>query len=400
MKNTYLSLLVATLACTGLQAQSNSQGNIQQSQSMAMSFQTSEGNLQFSFNNGEFSGTFNGEPISQDQLEEKGGSWIVKDKDGNPVATFQAGGLPGQQSWQTWQSIPGNVWEWSGDSFVPHTLENYQAILPQFYPGFDRFYQGGEEPPVRIGITYDKVNPVLAAHLDIDADATLHVTSVEEGSAAAEAGLLKDDLILAIDGNQEATGKTLAAVLMGKKAGDPLSLGIMRRGREVELQLTCQENTEKSQYRFWRSLAPDSEQEWEEVLKDSSMNYYWPGSDGSFGDLHKQLQDSFMQNFDQDLHEQINKSLEEALKGWHESIPQNSWNSMRLWKGLEDDQQFWVPQDTQNPWFSNKVPGSLNQNKEQNNPPKKGSEDRLAALEERLGRLESMLEKLVEKLDD
>jgi len=64
------------------------------------------------------------------------------------------------------------------------------------------------------------------------------VTSVAEGSAAAAAGLRSGDIILSVDGQSLGDASDMEARVIVVVPGTPLTLGIWREGRALELVLT------------------------------------------------------------------------------------------------------------------------------------------------------------------
>src|SRR5690606_15862427 len=85
----------------------------------------------------------------------------------------------------------------------------------------------GVEPP----------SDALAAHLAVEPDEVLVVTSVAEGGPAARAGVQRHDVIVAIDGERGVDREKLRAALSAKKPGDELALTLLRRGAEREVRV-------------------------------------------------------------------------------------------------------------------------------------------------------------------
>jgi len=69
----------------------------------------------------------------------------------------------------------------------------------------------------------------------------VYVDSVDEGSAAQQAGLRAGDCILSADGQQISSGDQLAAIIAQKSVGDTLALQIMRDGLTQDLTATLAE---------------------------------------------------------------------------------------------------------------------------------------------------------------
>jgi len=85
-----------------------------------------------------------------------------------------------------------------------------------------------------IDISVDPAPEALCAQLGID-DGGLLVASVEDGGAAAKAGLQRFDVIVALDGERKVDAERLQQVLSGKRPGDELQLTVVRRGEEKKV---------------------------------------------------------------------------------------------------------------------------------------------------------------------
>jgi S1-C subfamily serine protease len=63
------------------------------------------------------------------------------------------------------------------------------------------------------------------------------VTKVDPGTPAAKAGVQEGDVILAFD-SQKLDQDTLTALLLKHKAGDTVTLTILRDNKQIELKVT------------------------------------------------------------------------------------------------------------------------------------------------------------------
>jgi hypothetical protein len=82
-----------------------------------------------------------------------------------------------------------------------------------------------------IGIIIDDYNAEIAAKLNVPVDYGTRLSDVIEGMGAQKAGLLKDDVLIAVDGHELTTGMTLTSVMSSKHAGDVVKL-VFYRGPE------------------------------------------------------------------------------------------------------------------------------------------------------------------------
>lgn len=138
----------------------------------------------------------NGKPVPADRIRRDGDRISVLDEQGE--ATYEIAVDPDAESGR---------WEVEAVSFT----------------------QPAEQPPVMVGITMTEPDEALRAHLGLGDRKVIMLGDVLEGLPAAEAGLKKYDIIVAIDGSDDdVTPEHLHEVLMGKKPGDDLKLRVVR----------------------------------------------------------------------------------------------------------------------------------------------------------------------------
>ena len=98
-----------------------------------------------------------------------------------------------------------------------------------------------------LGITGGTMTSQMAAQYRYDVTEGVFVYSVEEGSAAAQAGLKMGDVILKVDDTEIESMEDLTAVKKQYSAGDTVSLTIYREGQETTVELT------------WGSVPPEQQ---------------------------------------------------------------------------------------------------------------------------------------------
>lgn len=91
----------------------------------------------------------------------------------------------------------------------------------------------------QIGISTDDITEKIAQFYGLPVG--VHVISVSEGSAADLAGIQKNDIIIAVDGETVRTGKELNAIKDRHKAGDTITVTFTRSGQDRTVSLTLQE---------------------------------------------------------------------------------------------------------------------------------------------------------------
>jgi predicted metalloprotease with PDZ domain len=95
----------------------------------------------------------------------------------------------------------------------------------------------GAGPP-RLGIEFDEVTGQFAEFLRAPGDRAVVVTSVEEGSAAAKAGLKAGDVILRFAGREIRGASDLRSEVRRAEGGKELVVGVQREGKAVDLKVT------------------------------------------------------------------------------------------------------------------------------------------------------------------
>ena len=100
-----------------------------------------------------------------------------------------------------------------------------------------------------LGIRYIIINPEIKEknNLSVDYGALIiggqdqEELAVVPGSAADKAGLLENDIILEFDGQKITEENTLAKLITEHRAGDTVSLKILSKGQEKNIEVTLGE---------------------------------------------------------------------------------------------------------------------------------------------------------------
>ncbi|MET0555225.1 MAG: PDZ domain-containing protein [Vicinamibacteria bacterium] len=90
----------------------------------------------------------------------------------------------------------------------------------------------------RLGIRYHELSDQLAAYFKVD-DGVL-VSSVDEGSPAARAGLKAGDVIVKLDGKPVGDASQLGGAVAQLDAGTPTTITVQRDGRPLDLKVTVE----------------------------------------------------------------------------------------------------------------------------------------------------------------
>lgn len=137
----------------------------------------------------------NGEPMPERRYTIRGKWILIKDARGVPVASV------------TYSKEGGNV----------------QILVPK--------------RKAALGITMGTPGPSLAAHLGLDRERVVILDAIKPGSAAAEAGLEKYDVVTHVDGKAPATQQRVQEAVTKKKPGDRIRLRVVRKGKPCEVEV-------------------------------------------------------------------------------------------------------------------------------------------------------------------
>lgn len=101
----------------------------------------------------------------------------------------------------------------------------------------------------RLGVTVQRLSSQLADYFGV-AEGLL-VSNVDEGSVAAEAGVMAGDVITALDGRAVDSSSSLRRRLSGAEAGEEVSIGVTRAGRELTLTATLADTRPRAGYQLF-----------------------------------------------------------------------------------------------------------------------------------------------------
>ena len=132
-------------------------------------------------------------------------------------------------------------------------LEKFFKDMPRGLPGFEPDEDPAPAPKkpaakkpaaprVWMGLLGEEVGDDLRAQLDLEGG--ILVTDVSPGGPAEKAGLKKSDVILKIDGKALKGPDALAEFMAGAKAGQDVTVTVLRKGKEQALKLTLAERKE------------------------------------------------------------------------------------------------------------------------------------------------------------
>ncbi len=199
-----------------------------------------------------------GRVVPDDRIENDGDVVRLKDESGEVVYEHE---LPGGMSWNgrgfaafdldspAWRSLtrpgaggqlnwgrgisgltaPGSTtWSWSSDDDDGLTVSSIA--------GAEEF----KAPPVMMGVQLGRADSTLCGHLGLDREKVTLLAGVYEGLPADAAGLEPYDLIVSINGSDDAGPAAVRKALEGMKAGDTVNLTVIQKGVRKDVTVTLE----------------------------------------------------------------------------------------------------------------------------------------------------------------
>lgn len=94
-----------------------------------------------------------------------------------------------------------------------------------------------EAPKVMLGVHMTAPTPALEYHLGLDEGKTTMINGIYEGLPAHEAGLALYDIITSVDGSNDADNESIRKALAERNPGDSVDLTIIHEGKRREITL-------------------------------------------------------------------------------------------------------------------------------------------------------------------
>jgi predicted metalloprotease with PDZ domain len=150
-------------------------------------------------------------------------------------------GMPGMHEFQLEMPEPPEPPEASESPEAPeppHAGARPHARVFRLNPHEGRPFHMIPGEPRRFGVEFIDAGEQLAAHFKLDAKSGVLVTSVDEGTPAAKAGVKAGDVVLEFDGHKIRNGRELREAVASTEAGKKLSVKVLRDGRPLDLEVT------------------------------------------------------------------------------------------------------------------------------------------------------------------
>ena len=155
---------------------------------------------------------------------------INQGNSGGPLVNL-AGEVIGVNTLVVRESPTGNVAEGLGFAVPVNTAQAVaEQIIEQGY--FARPY---------MGLSFQPVNPEIAARYNLPAEWGVFITNVELNSPASQAGLQEGDIITQVGDIPLDEDNSYVNALFSYQPGDQIPLIVMRDGEEIQLEITLGE---------------------------------------------------------------------------------------------------------------------------------------------------------------
>jgi hypothetical protein len=356
----------------------------------------------FRMEDGKVSGELDGKKLPPERVRVSGDDATGKtaeivDENGKIVFSVPLGGRQNGNWNRQWQEFAGKL-----NREMPGQPRVQIRQFPNMGGQQLRALDGGEAevaPPVLIGITMSDADQALLKHLSLEGiERAILVETVLEDQPAAKAGILPYDLIVSINGKTPATPELLRDTLRGMKAGDELSLKVVRKGQNQDVTLKVAERPKRDDEQGVRVFGRGEEEE--------------AGDNGRWFDESRAAIERALESLRADpalqpdkIREQATRALEEARKALGEARERvgerfNAWMAPEapgapgepgqpgvMFFGPNQDQVFRVP------GMSGLMGGAITQKVESLDRKLADIDKKLEALDRRLDDLNKSLEK-------
>lgn len=279
-------------------------------------------------------------------------------------------------------------------------------------------------PKAMIGITMAEIEDVTAAQLGVKPDEVVLVTGVAPNLPADKAGLKKFDVIIKVDGEKPVTEAKIREVVTSREPGEKVGLVVLRESRPMEFEIELQEfkpdgwgnfsgavqlfDTPERLRALQQAIELPGDLDWEQIsperlltLQNQAISFV-NGAQAvrGFNFSSRSQIEALRKNFSIELQkaitdERIRQTVEDAFNRAAGEIEQHANQffgdlplSVQIVPKADGEQALVLPRLTeQSLRFGNAMESSRNS----------ASPDRLLRLEERMVRLEALLEKLVDQ---
>lgn len=242
-----------------------------------------------------------------------------------------------------------------------------------------------------IGVSLSRVDDALAAQIGVDPTRVFLISDVTPDRPAAKAGVQRFDVVTAINGDSPAREDTLRDAVRASKAGDTITLRVLRKGQTHDINVVVEELEPLAH--VWNQRAEEEMLRAQELAQEGMAHArlrlrdaqrLWEEHGIEWDELREQITAELREAAGK-LSDEERAKIEEHIRNLSETLSKLNVEidlpRIHLFRGKGDDGVMMVRPSPPAPSRIGAVPP--------------GSEQRLRTLEERMGRIEELLEKLV-----
>lgn len=307
----------------------------------------------------DISASIDGVAVPPERVVREGDTVRVLDEKGATIATFSvAGGR-------------GGVW----------------ATAPQVF-------RGVVGPRPMIGVMLGRVDDALAAQIGVRPNEVILITDVTPERPAAKAGVQRFDVVTGINDKSPVTEDDLREAVRAGKSGDTILLRVLRKGQSHDIAVVIEESEPLA--RVWNDKAAEELMRAQELATEGmaqararmhAAQRLWENQKINWEDLREKLAAELREAATK-LSDEERAKIEESIRNLTESLRNLDISidlpRIQIFRGEGDDDVLMVRPATPAPPSSPRI-GTVGP----------GSEQRLRTLEERMARIEELLERLV-----
>lgn len=221
------------------------------------------------------SATVDGKEIPEDRIRRRDNKIVIVDENGETIFEMnQQGGHTGETG--AWVLGPNQrLFTGPGALRGAQRLEAAQA----------------EPPPVMIGASLADPDRALRRHFGLEEGKATMLAAVYDGLPAAEAGLKAYDIIVSINGDDDAGQQDLREALRDAEPGDTITLGVIQGGQRKEVRVKLVKYDRERLDEAARKFREEHGDEEEGVFR-----FVWPG-DGQNDQFFQGFSDRFPDEF-------------------------------------------------------------------------------------------------------
>lgn len=349
--------------------------------------QDGDQSLKVTMKDGQVEAEVNGKPVPAERIKREGDTVTITDENGKTIgAPIHVGSNP------------------FGELAPRMLIEGQNGGIAFARPG-EVLGVAGNPPPVMLGITMSEADEGVLKHLGVEGSA-IQIDTVRDGLPAAAAGLKPEDLVVSINGQSPATSQKLREILRGSKAGDELKLHVIRRGQAQDITVKLEAyDAAKLGNPIAGAEAPNGRAFTFDTLPNLPTVPGWRNFNSE--ELNKELQEARAQieealknvkesaKFDSDkIRQEVSEALEKAM----ESLSEQREKLSKEHEGLMRRWNVYTSPEGQS--GRSRALVAPEQGLVLTVPQTEQSNKKVEELEDRLSRMEKMLDAISKKLDE